>query len=218
MPSQTVEDYLKAIYRLRRYFHCARFDRRTCAGCRRLPRNRDEHAQDACGIRAGDVRALRGSATNRFRGALALRVLRRHRLIELFLVKTLGLAWDEVHEEAECMEHTVSDFLIDRVDAFLEHPKVDPHGDPSRAQTDRSKHCPGRRWPSARQVRRFAWFACLTNPRTFCDFSRNLGCRWGRRVRSTATGRESGVITVMIADRETLLGLQVAEKLLVSGL
>ena len=48
--------------------------------------------------------------------ALALRVVRRHRLIELFLVKTLNLNWDEVHEEAEHMEHAVSDRLIDRID------------------------------------------------------------------------------------------------------
>ncbi len=61
---------------------------------------------------------------------LALRMLRRHRLIELFLVTTLELTWDQVHEEAEHMEHAVSDFLIDRIDEFLSHPTVDPHGDP----------------------------------------------------------------------------------------
>src|SRR5437879_8154927 len=61
---------------------------------------------------------------------LALRVLRRHRLIELFLVRTLHLSWDEVHEEAENMEHAVSDLLIDRIDEFLGHPATDPHGDP----------------------------------------------------------------------------------------
>ena len=61
---------------------------------------------------------------------LALRVLRRHRLIELFLARTLKMTWDEVHEEAENMEHAVSDLLIDRIDAFLGYPATDPHGDP----------------------------------------------------------------------------------------
>jgi DtxR family Mn-dependent transcriptional regulator len=51
-------------------------------------------------------------------------------LIELFLVQTLHLSWDEVHEEAENMEHAVSDFLVDRIDDFLGHPAFDPHGDP----------------------------------------------------------------------------------------
>ena len=61
---------------------------------------------------------------------LALKVLRRHRLLELFLVETLQMPWDEVHEEAEHMEHAVSEHLIDRIDAYLGHPSVDPHGDP----------------------------------------------------------------------------------------
>lgn len=62
--------------------------------------------------------------------ALALRVLRRHRLIELFLQNTLELTWDEVHDEAENMEHAVSDLLVDRIDDYLGHPETDPHGDP----------------------------------------------------------------------------------------
>jgi len=61
---------------------------------------------------------------------LALHVLRRHRLVELFLVEVLGLNWSEVHEEAENLEHTISDRVLDRIDALLGHPTVDPHGDP----------------------------------------------------------------------------------------
>src|SRR3954469_20129180 len=61
---------------------------------------------------------------------LALHVLRRHRLVELFLVKVLELDWSEVHEEAELLEHAISDKVLERIDSFLEHPSVDPHGDP----------------------------------------------------------------------------------------
>jgi DtxR family transcriptional regulator, Mn-dependent transcriptional regulator len=61
---------------------------------------------------------------------LAAMVLRRHRLIELFLVKVMGMSWTEVHDEAENLEHAVSDRLIERIDAMLGHPTVDPHGDP----------------------------------------------------------------------------------------
>lgn len=61
---------------------------------------------------------------------LASRVLRRHRLIESFLVQTLGLTWDQVHDEAEHMEHAMSDALVDRIDEYLGHPRIDPHGDP----------------------------------------------------------------------------------------
>ncbi len=60
----------------------------------------------------------------------ALAMVRRHRLIETFLVEVLGYGWDEVHDEAEHLEHAVSDDLIDRIDDHLGHPERDPHGDP----------------------------------------------------------------------------------------
>lgn len=61
-------------------------------------------------------------------GAVAM--VRRHRLIETFLVEELGYGWDEVHDEAEVLEHAVSDGLVDRIDRRLGFPARDPHGDP----------------------------------------------------------------------------------------
>jgi DtxR family transcriptional regulator, Mn-dependent transcriptional regulator len=61
---------------------------------------------------------------------LALRVVRRHRLLETLLVRALGMTWDEVHVEADLLEHAVSDRLEERIDAVLGHPTRDPHGDP----------------------------------------------------------------------------------------
>jgi DtxR family transcriptional regulator, Mn-dependent transcriptional regulator len=61
---------------------------------------------------------------------LALRMVRRHRVLETYLVEFLGYDWDIVHEEAERLEHAVSDSLIERMAAALGHPEVDPHGDP----------------------------------------------------------------------------------------
>lgn len=72
----------------------------------------------------GGVRLTKGGEQ------LALHVLRRHRLVELLLVKVLGLDWSEVHDEAEELEHAVSDKVLDRIDALLGHPETDPHGDP----------------------------------------------------------------------------------------
>ncbi|HNR19594.1 MAG TPA: metal-dependent transcriptional regulator [Bacteroidia bacterium] len=61
---------------------------------------------------------------------LAVDIIRRHRLWEVFLAKKLGFAWDEVHPIAEEMEHVSSNALIERLDKFLDYPKIDPHGDP----------------------------------------------------------------------------------------
>jgi DtxR family transcriptional regulator, Mn-dependent transcriptional regulator len=67
----------------------------------------------------------------------ALEVVRHHRLLELYLAEALGYSWDEVHEEAERLEHTISEEFEDRIDAALGFPSFDPHGDPipSRAGT-----------------------------------------------------------------------------------
>jgi DtxR family Mn-dependent transcriptional regulator len=71
---------------------------------------------------------------------LAARVIRRHRLIELFLVQEMGMNWDEVHDDAEQMEHVVSDRLIERMDEMLGHPEFDPHGDPIPTADGRLAH------------------------------------------------------------------------------
>ena len=60
----------------------------------------------------------------------AIAMVRRHRLLETFLVTTLGYPWEEVHDEAERLEHAASEVMIERIDAQLGHPTADPHGDP----------------------------------------------------------------------------------------
>lgn len=60
----------------------------------------------------------------------ALEVVRHHRLLELYLAEALGYSWDEVHEEAERLEHTISEEFEARIDAVLGYPTIDPHGDP----------------------------------------------------------------------------------------
>lgn len=69
------------------------------------------------------------SLTNQGR-QLALKVLRKHRVVEMFLVEALKLDWSEIHPEAEALEHAVSDKVLDRMDDYLGRPAYDPHGDP----------------------------------------------------------------------------------------
>src|SRR5256885_15044056 len=77
-----------------------------------------------------DYEPRSGARLTRGGEQLALHVLRRHRLVELFLVKVLGLDWSEVHPEAEELEHAISDKVLEKIDALLGRPRVDPHGDP----------------------------------------------------------------------------------------
>ena len=132
-PSSTVENYLKAIY-------MAQSDESD--GKRLVPMGRLAHLLGVVpGTATTMVKALAESglvtyepyAGVRLTAAgqkLAAMVLRRHRLMELFLVQVLGMSWDEVHDEAERLEHAASDRVIDRIDAMLGRPSADPHGDP----------------------------------------------------------------------------------------
>ena len=131
LPSQTVENYLKTIY-------LAQSARDTDL----VPMGQ---LASALGVVPGTattmMKALSESGLVRYEPYMGVRltrsgeklasmVLRRHRLIELFLVKVLEMSWAEVHDEAEQLEHAVSERLIDRIDEMLGRPSVDPHGDP----------------------------------------------------------------------------------------
>lgn len=148
--------------------------------------------------------------------SLALRVLRRHRLIELFLVRTLALAWDEVHDEAENMEHAVSDLLVDRIDEFLGRPDRDPHGDPIPRADGTIAQSPSTRldaWPMDRPFR----LVRVTNQSSeFLRYLTEIGLPLGAVARVTSNRLEAGTITVETSQGAATLASSAAQKLLVA--
>jgi DtxR family transcriptional regulator, Mn-dependent transcriptional regulator len=146
---------------------------------------------------------------------LALRVLRRHRLIELFLVRTLNLTWDEVHEEAENMEHAVSDLLIDRIDEYLGYPATDPHGDPIPKADGTVARSTGRRLSQLAVSEAFQVSRVLDQSPDFLRYLTETGLRLGAAGKVVANRAESGTITVEVDRRETTLAHTVADRLLV---
>jgi DtxR family Mn-dependent transcriptional regulator len=131
MPTATAENYLKQLYHEQH------------AGGGKLVQMGQLAA--AMGVTPGTATAMvksltrsgwavyaprRGVHLTRRGERLALAVVRRHRLLELFLSKVLGLDWSEVHEEAELLEHAVSEKVLEKIDILLGRPKEDPHGDP----------------------------------------------------------------------------------------
>jgi DtxR family Mn-dependent transcriptional regulator len=148
--------------------------------------------------------------------ALALRIVRRHRLIELFLVRTLDLTWDEVHEEAENMEHAVSDRLVDRMDAFLGHPVADPHGDPI-PRSDGSYETPASRSLAECSVGdEFLLARVIDQSPEFLRFLSSSGLPLGAEGRVVANGSEAGIVTVKVAGKQTTLGRAAADKIRVT--
>lgn len=131
MPSLTVENYLKAILQLEVKADGERVTTGALAAEMDVsPGTVTSMLKTLSESRLATYKPYEGVSLTPSGRGLALRMVRRHRLIELFLVETLGLSWDQVHDEAENMEHAVSDFLVDRIDGFLGHPQKDPHGSP----------------------------------------------------------------------------------------
>lgn len=218
MPSLTVENYLKAILQLE-----------LKTGAESVSTG---HLANALDVLPGTVtsmlktlsesghvtyRPYEGVALSDSGRQVALRIVRRHRLIELFLVQTLDLTWDQVHEEAENMEHAVSDFLVDRIDDFLGHPEVDPHGDPIPARDgelrgENQQSTPLVEYPVGSQVR----FARVMNQEP--EFLRALsdaGLKVGSVATILAIDLAEGIVTLQLPTHETVLEHSMAEHLLV---
>src|SRR5262245_30358930 len=120
MPSLTVENYLKAILQLTIAHQAESVTTgQVAAAVRVSPGTVTCMLQRLAVSGLATYQPYEGVKLTTAGRTLALRMLRRHRLIELFLVKTLDLTWDQVHAEAENMEHAVSDMLIDRIDGYL---------------------------------------------------------------------------------------------------
>jgi DtxR family Mn-dependent transcriptional regulator len=219
LPSSTVENYLKAI------FHA-----QTAAG--------RPDALVPMGQLAGALGVVPGTATAMVRTLaesglvtwepysgvrltpagerLAAMVLRRHRLIELFLVQVMGMSWAEVHEEAEQLEHAVSDRLIDRIDEMLGRPAVDPHGDPipdpegTLAEPRRVTllDCPVGTPVTVTRV--------IDQDAGFLRFIESSDLKPGRRIEVEARDAAADSVRVRAGrDRHITLGMRAASKLLV---
>ncbi|GAA3922143.1 iron dependent repressor, metal binding and dimerization domain protein [Microbacterium invictum] len=129
MPSAAIDDYLKTIYHHTEWQTAPITPSQLAAELGLAPSSITEMVQKL---------AAQGLVTHRPYGPVSLTadgearaaaIIRRHRLIETWLVREFGYAWDEVHDEAEVLEHTISDRLLAGIDERLGHPRFDPHGD-----------------------------------------------------------------------------------------
>lgn len=219
MPSLTIENYVKTIYQI-------------CSGKEQRPATTGELAA-ALSVSPGTVTSMlktlaeSGLATyTPYEGvrltasgnALALRVLRRHRLIEQFLVETLHLTWDEVHEEAENMEHAVSDRLVDRIDEFLGFPEADPHGDPIPRADGTMPQPQYKRLSDFPVGGAFRLVRVMDQSPDFLRYLSETGLPLEAEGKLTAHQVEAGTVTVDVGGNRITLGREAADKLLVISL
>lgn len=147
---------------------------------------------------------------------VALGVLRRHRIVETFLVEHLGLDWSEVHEEAEVLEHAVSDKVLDRLDALLGHPTADPHGSPIPPAHGKMQRVAMRPLSRCKPNQRVTVGRLLdTNP-AFLKLAEDRGLLPDTKLKVLELDDHADAVTIQVGKRKpTTLGLAAADKVLV---
>ncbi len=164
-----------------------------------------------------DYQLRRGVRLTETGRVAAFQILRRHRLVELFLVRVVKLDWACVHEEAEALEHAISDRLLDRMDEMLGHPTRDPHGDPipgpggevlDQQLVPLAECCPGR----------YRLIRVVGNAPDFLDWLQRHELQPGKEVQVIEHDSHGGTLMITCGNppRSLSIGMTTAEKLLVS--
>ena len=219
LPSSTVENYLKAIYL---------GVSTLTAPARLLPMGQ---LAAALGVAPGTATTMvktlaesglveyepyTGVALTDAGEKLAALVVRRHRVVELFLVRVMGYRWDEVHEEAEQLEHVVSDQLIDRMDEMLGRPEVDPHGDPIPTPEGVIKPQPMQTLLTCPLATAVTITRVIDQDKVFLRFIENHNLKPGESIEVEARDAASDSVRVRGRDEQRItIGTKAASKLLV---
>jgi DtxR family Mn-dependent transcriptional regulator len=221
VPSLTVENYVKTIYQLTAAEQGAPATTgEIAAALGVLPGTVTSMLKTLDAARLATHKPYEGVCLTRAGRMLALRMIRRHRLIELFLLRTLDMTWDEVHDEAEHMEHAVSDLLVDRIDAYLGHPDVDPHGDPiprgEAMEMLEEEGAESRSLASCGEGERFKLARVLDQSPEFLRYLTEAGMALGTVGQVERNPDGAGLMKIKLAKRTLSLALDAAGKLVVS--
>lgn len=208
------EDYLKAIYELEQ--------RGTPAGTNDIAGRLGIAAASVSGMvqrlaRLGLVRAerYRGARLTIAGRAAALQLIRRHRIIECYLVERLGFGWEDVHDEAERLEHAASDELIERMAAAIGNPTADPHGAPiptAAGEVDET------RLPSIAELAEGEQATVVRmsdRDPAFLRYLDGLGIRPGATVQVVAKAPFGGPLTVLVGGAEHGVGTSAASQVFI---
>ena len=214
--SPTMEDYLKTIYRL-----CEREGAATTTGVAAAlevtPASVTGMIKKLAEMKLVRHTPYQGVELTKSGEKIALEIVRHHRLLELFLMEALGYTWDEVHAEADVLEHVISEEFEERMAARLGHPTIDPHGDPIPAR-DGSFTALKERALLAMQVGESAQITHLndTNPEML-RYAASLGLTPATHLTLIEAEPFGGSLRVRIGKIEKSIGRELAAQIFVSS-
>ena len=214
--SQSVEDYLKSIYKLQQ---------------------EDENKGVSTTKLAADIGVSNASVTNMLKRLsdlgmvnyesyygtrltatgekIALEIIRHHRLLELYLKEMMGYSWDEVHDEAEKLEHHISEQFEDKIAELLNDPKVDPHGDPIPTKDGKMPKIKTKRLTMVETNQPFIVRRVKNQTPELLRYLEKQGIIPGVKVKVLAKEPFEGPVQINVENKITTIGYKIAEDIYV---
>lgn len=215
--SQSIEDYLKAIYKLQT-------DEKG-ASTTKIAEAMDVSSASATNMlkrlaKMGlvDYESYRGASLTESGNKIALEVIRHHRLLELYLLEVMGYSWDEVHDEAEKLEHHISEQFEDKIAELLDHPTHDPHGDPIPSKDGIMPRMEVEPLTGVEEGRSYIVSRVKNQDPELLRYLEKIGLLPGAQITIKEKAPFEGPVTINIETNEQVLGYDMARHIMVTKL
>ena len=215
--SQAVEDYLKAIYTLE--------TEEKGASTTKIANSLDVSSASATNMvkrldKMGlvDYESYKGARLTDSGKKIALEIIRHHRLLELYLLEVMGYSWDEVHDEAEKLEHHISERFEDRIVQLLDDPTHDPHGDPIPTKDGLMPEMDAEPLLEGETEQEYIVSRVKDQNPELLRYLEKIGLLPGIKVRIKEKAPFDGPVTILVENDEQVIGNDMAKNIFITQL
>jgi len=213
--SQSVEDYLKTIYKLQT-------DEKG-ASTTKIAESMEVSSASVTnmikrlsGMGLVDYESYKGASLTESGKKIALEIIRHHRLLELYLLEVMGYSWDEVHDEAEKLEHHISEQFEDKIAELLDDPAYDPHGDPIPTKDGIMPKMEMEPLAEAKEGEKYLVSRVKNQAPELLRYLEKIGLLPGAKLTIKEKGPFKGPITLDVEDNRRVIGHEVAEHIYIA--